>query len=214
MNSETPWLQAQDLSLYPCLSKGIDSNVYRIGDWVAKEYQRLSHDEVAAYVDLNRRASVALERTPYRTRINLNGVDTELVAETVVPVAWQGRSPSGKPMTFSRYVEATNLEKLLWRPEKFKAYADAELSTTSLRAFAERLNAFLWDEYPTRAQDELHYHTCMISRIFDQALGANGLYISKYNIKLEPTANPARINLIITDLALYIERVTRLQAAA
>lgn len=214
MDNESPWLQVHDLSLHLCLSKGIDSNVYRIGDWVAKEYQRLSFDEVAAYVDLNRRARVALERTPYRTWINLDGVETELVAETVVPVAWQGRSASGKPLTFSRYVEATNLEKLLWPPEKFTAYADVELSTPRLRAFAERLNAFLWDEYPTRGQDELHYHTCMISRRFDRTLGVDGLYISKYNIKLEPTSDPARINLIITDLALYIERVTGLQAAA
>jgi hypothetical protein len=77
-----------------------------------------------------------------------------------------------------------------------------------LREFAGRLNTYFWNEYPTRAQDELHYHVCMISRLLDEALGSAGLYISKYNVKLQPTSDRARIDLIVTDVALYIERVT------
>jgi hypothetical protein len=198
---------ADDLAAYPCLSTGIDSNVYRIGDYVAKEYQRMSLAEVERYVALQNGAAEFLRRSPYHATIQLRGVEIELVARSVVPVAWVGQSRSDKPLTFSPFVEATNLEKLLWRPEMFNAFADAQLTNPDLRNFAADLNAFFWSEYPTRCQDELHYHVCMLSRLLDRELGVSGLYISKYNVKLQPTA-PGRLDLIVTDLALYIERVT------
>jgi hypothetical protein len=201
-------LAALDLTKLPCLSKGIDSYVYRAEDVVLKEYQRLSGSEVDRYVALQNETCRVLRETPYRAKINLDGVATELVAEHAIPVDWVGRSRNGRPLTISKCVEATNLEKLLWRPEMFTAYADAELSHPALREFAGRLNAYFWNEYPTRAQDELHYHVCMISRLLDEALGTAGLYISKYNVKLKPTPDRARIDLIVTDVALYIERVT------
>lgn len=199
-------LAASDLIAYPRLSTGVDSNVFRIGDYVAKEYQRLDLAEVQRYAALQNGASEALRRFPYRATIDLRGRPTELVAASAVPVEWIGLSRAGKPLTFSRFVEATNLEKLLWKPDMFEPYARAELSDPRLRAFAADLNAFFWDEYPTRAQDELHYHTAMLSHWLDGALGVSGLYISKYNIKLHPGARD-RIDLIVTDLALYIERV-------
>jgi hypothetical protein len=201
-------LAALDLTKFPCLSKGIDSHVYRVGDVVVKEYQRLSASGVDRYVALQNETCRVLRETPYHAKIDLDGVATELVAEHAIPVDWVGRSWNGRPLTISRFVEATNLEKLLWRPEMFRAYADAELSDPALREFAGRLNAYFWNEYPTRAQDELHYHVCMISRLLGEALGSAGIYISKYNVKLQPTSDRARINLTITDVALYIERVT------
>lgn len=56
-------------------------------------------------------------------------------------------------------------------------------------------------------QDEFHYHICMLSRWLDHELGVWGLYVRKYNVKLQPVSGEARIDLIITDLALYIDRV-------
>jgi hypothetical protein len=148
-----------------------------------------------------------LRESPYQAVIDLGGVSTTLVAKQGVPVEWVGLSRNQKPMAVSAFVEATNLEKLLWRPEMFKTYADSELGSPQLREFAQRLNDFFWNEYPTRAQDELHYHVCMISRMLDRALNSRGLYISKYNVKLQPTPDAARVELIVTDIALYIERV-------
>lgn len=200
-------LSKADLNDYPCLSRGNDSFVWRIGDYVAKEYQHLPADEVARYTAFQNRAAEALREHPYRTTIKLNGRDTVLSAEQVIPVAWLGTSANGKPIAFSPFVEATNLEKLIWKPDMYRAYADRELFDRRLREFADTLNAYFWDEYPTRGQDEIHYHVCMISRRLDQLLGTNGLYISKYNVKLQPTLDPGHINLIITDTALYIDRV-------
>jgi len=207
-------LAQQDLTCFPCLSKGVDSIVYRIGPLVAKEYQRLSMEEVSRYVSLQNGASDILRKTPYRATINLDGAATEIVADDAIRVDWLGRSRDGKPLTFSRFVEATNLEKLLWRPEMFEPYAKAELRDPELLSFAARLNAYFWNEYPTRGQDEFHYHVCMISRLLDRTLGCEGLYISKYNVKLLPGSQGARIRLVVTDLALYIERVRLAPAVA
>jgi len=202
-----PWQEERELGAFPSLSKGIDSNVYRLGEWVAKEYQHLSIGEVQRYARFQNRARDVLARKPYKTSITFKGAATELVAERAVPVSWVGLSASGKPLTYSRFVEATNLEKLLWRPEKFEAYKKAEMTDSGLCSFASEMNAFFWNEYPTRVQDEFHYHVCMLSRRLDSELGTSGLYISKYNVKLEPDLARGRINLIVTDLALYIERV-------
>ena len=200
-------IASSDLSGFPRLSSGNDSFVYRIGDRVAKEYQTMAYPDVERYVALHNAAAAMLAGQPYRTEIKLAGVMTELVCDTIIPVEYLGCSRDNKPLALSRFVEATNLEKLLWRPERFEAYAEAELADPRLREFAARLNAYFWDEYPTRARDELHYHVCMISRLLDRMLGVSGCYISKYNVKLQP-AGGARIDLIITDLALYIDRVS------
>lgn len=201
-------IAVSDLSRFPRLSSGNDSFVYRIGDKVAKEYQTMAYADVERYVALHNAAAAMLADQPYRTEIKLAGAMTQLLCDTIIPVEYIGWSRHQKPLTISPFVEATNLEKLLWRPEMFQAYADAELSDPQLRAFAAGLNAFFWDEYPTRAQDELHYHVCMISRLLDRMLGVSGCYVSKYNVKLQPVPGEARIDLIITDLALYIDRVS------
>jgi hypothetical protein len=205
--TEVPRSIPLDLKSFPCLSNGNDSDVYRIGDQVAKEYQKLSFAEVDRYTSLQNGAVGALLLNPYEAEITIKGVRYSILASEVVPVDELALSSSGRPLTLSRYVEAPNLEKLLWRPEMFEKYARRELSDPLLRAFAFEMNAFFWSEYPTRAQDEFHYHSCMLSRFFDRVLGVFGCYISKYNIKLQPVPRESRINLIITDLALYIDRV-------
>lgn len=208
IQTEIPLLIPSDLKAFPCLSNGNDSNVYRIDDQVAKEYHKLSFADVARYTSLQNEAVEALLLNPYKTEITIKDVRYSISASQVVPVDELALSSSGLPLTLSRYVEAPNLEKLLWRPEMFEKYAQRELSDPPLVEFAYRMNAFFWNEYPTRAQDEFHYHTCMLSRFFDRVLGVFGCYISKYNIKLQPVPGELRINLIITDLALYIDRVT------
>ena len=196
-----------DLESYPCLSKGNDSNVYRIGNQVAKEYHALSYDEVARYVALQNQAVETIKLSRYQAQVKLKNVPHLIVAAEAIPVDELALSPSGRPLTLSRYVEAPNLEKLLWRPEMFEKYARTELSDPTLREFASDLNDFFWNEYPTRAQDEFNYHVCMLSRLLDRSLGVSGCYISKYNVKLRPVSDQSQIDLIITDLALYIDRV-------
>lgn len=199
---------ALDLQSFPCLSTGNDSNVYRIAGQVAKEYQKLSLDEVARYVALQNEAVKILRLNPYQTEIKIKGVTHLVVASEAIPVDELALSSAGRPLTLSRYVEAPNLEKLLWPPERFENYARTQLSDPMLLEFAFDMNAFFWNEYPTRAQDEFHYHVCMLSRLLDKALGVSGCYISKYNVKLQPIPAQSRIEMIITDLALYIDRVT------
>jgi hypothetical protein len=207
LQPEIPRSIAYDLKAFPCLSKGNDSNVYRLGDQVAKEYQKLPFADVARYTSLQNEAVEALLRNPYQTEITIKGVRYAISASQVVPVDELALSSSALPLTLSRFIEAPNLEKLLWRPDMFEKYVQRELSDPLLITFASEMNAFFWNEYPTRAQDEFHYHTCMLSRFFDRVLGVFGCYISKYNIKLQPVPVESRINLIITDLALYIDRV-------
>jgi hypothetical protein len=197
-----------DVESLPCLSKGNDSHVYRLGDRVVKVYQTLSFDEVARYTELQCAATALLARNPYEAEFAMNGVAHRVVASEVVPVDELAVSDSGRPLAFQRYVEAPNLEKLLWRPEMFEKYAQGQLADPSLRKFGYDMNAFFWNEYPTRAQDEFIYHVCMLSRRLDRELGVSGLYISKYNVKLRPSSGAPRIDLIVTDLALYIDRVT------
>lgn len=197
-----------DLESFPCLSKGNDSYVYRVGERVAKEYQKLSVEEVARYVRLQNAAAELLPRLQYRAEVKIKGVTHLVVASEAIPVEELAVSAAGRPLTLSRYVEPANLEKLLWRPEMFDGYARAQLSDPALLAFASEMNDFFWNEYPTRAQDEFHYHVCMLSRLLDRELGVSGCYISKYNVKLRPIPAETRIDLIITDLALYIDRLT------
>jgi len=196
-----------DLKSFPCLSTGNDSNVYRIRDQVAKEYHTLSFDKVARYVALQNEAVKALKLRPYQAEIKIKNVPHLVVVNEAIPVNELALSASGRPLTLSRYVEAPNLEKLLWRPEMFEKYAQTQLSDPALLKFAFDMNSFFWTEYPTRAQDEFHYHICMLSRLLDRWLGVSGCYISRYNVKLRPVLNQPRIDLIITDLALYIDRV-------
>jgi hypothetical protein len=47
----------------------------------------------------------------------------------------------------------------------------------------------------------------MLSRLLDRALGVAGLYIGKYNAKLAPVPGERRIDMTITDLAVYLDRI-------
>lgn len=196
-----------NLQDYPRLSTGNDSNVYRIGDQVAKEYQKLGFAEVARYADLQNRAAQALAAMDYRAEIPMRGETITLAAVEAIVVDDLRLSSSGLPLTLSKFVPEANVEKLMWRPDRYREWADRELTDAAPRAFADDLNAFFWDEYPTRVRDEIHYHLAMLSHRLDEVLGVSGLYISKYNAKLRPrTASPG-LDMIVTDVALYIDRV-------
>jgi hypothetical protein len=187
------------------LSEGNDSNVYRVGDRVAKEYHSLSFEAVRRYIELLHAAVELLPRLGYAAEIRVRGERRMLTASRAIPVDALGRSDTGRPLTLSCYIEAPNLEKIMYRPDAFAKYADAELHDPQLRAFGADLNDLFWTEYPTRVQDEFHYHVCMLSRLLDRELGVGGLYIGKYNAKLAPVADG--IDLTITDLAVYIDRI-------
>jgi hypothetical protein len=202
-----PHAEELKLEAYPRISTGNDSTVYIVGEYVAKEYQTLSFAEVERYVALLNAAAEAIPRLRYETRFPIRGVPHTLAAVEAVPVERLTRSASGKPLTLSRFVEAPTLEKLMWRPERFEQYAREQISHPGLRAFGTELNALFREEYPTRVQDEVHYHVCMLSRLLDRELGVDGLYIGKYNAKLRPVDGQPRIELIVTDLAVYIDRV-------
>ncbi|MDQ3933290.1 MAG: arginine--tRNA ligase [Actinomycetota bacterium] len=204
---EAPPLIGVDFESGKRLSVGNDSDVYRFGDVVAKVYKKLSFDEVARYVALQNAAVDALKRLRYRAEVRIRGVPHTITAIAGVPVYRLGVSRAGRPVTLSRYVAAPNLEKIMFRPEAFAKYADAELTDPRLREFGSDLNFLFWNEYPTRVQDEFHYHLCMLSRLLDRELGVGGLYIGKYNAKLRPVEGKPRIDLIITDISVYIDRI-------
>lgn len=196
-----------DLESGERLSTGNDSNVFRLGDVVAKEYQTLTFEEVERYVELQNEAARLLPGLRYTAELPIRGVQHTITAREGIPVDELGVSRSGLPLTLSRYVSAPNLEKIMYRPEKFAEYARGVSLAPDVHEFASDLNALFWDEYPTRVQDEFHYHVCMLSRLLDRELGVSGLYIAKYNVKLEPVRGRPQIDLIVTDVALYIDRV-------
>jgi hypothetical protein len=196
-----------DLESHERISTGNDSHVYLVGDRVAKEYQNITLQEVERYVELQNRAAAVLPASVYTAEFQIRGLSHRITAAEVVPVNEVGRSRSGKPLALSRYVEGPNLEKIMFRPEAFAEYAGRSLSTPQLREFGYDLNSIFWSEYPTRVQDEFHYHVCMLSRHLDRKLGVSGLYISKYNVKLLPVPGERQIDMVVTDIALYIDRV-------
>lgn len=196
-----------DLGAHERISTGIDSDVYLVGDRVAKEYQRLTFDDVERYAELQNGAAAVLPTAEYSAEISIRGVPHMIRAAEAIPVDDVGLSRSGKPLTLSRYVEGPNLEKIMYRPEDFAAYAWKFLRDPQLRELGFDLNNVFWSEYPTRVQDEFHYHVCMLSRHLDRELGVSGLYISKYNVKLRPVSGARQIDLVVTDLALYIGRI-------
>jgi hypothetical protein len=198
---------ALSLSAYPCLSKGNDSYVYKVGERVAKEYQKLSFDEVARYVRLQNAAVGAVAELGYTAEFRMQDLSCELRVVEAVPVHELTISSSGRPLTFSRFVPEPNVEKLMWRPERYREWAVRELPDRRLRAFADDLNLFFWNEYPTRVRDEIHYHLAMLSHRLDALLGVSGLYISKYNAKLRPHGERPGLEMIVTDIALYIDRL-------
>jgi hypothetical protein len=189
------------------LSKGNDSNVYRLGDQVAKEYHTLPFGAVQRYVELHDAAVEALPRIGYEAELKIGGARHRLTAQQGIAVDELGVSAGGRPLTLSRYVEAPNLEKIMYRPAAFAKYAQAELVDPVLRAFGSEMNALFWNEYPTRVQDEFHYHLCMLSGLLDRELGVRGLYIGKYNAKLAPAPDEPGVDLTITDIAVYIDRI-------
>ena len=189
------------------ISTGNDSNVYRLGARVAKEYQRLSFADVERYVGLQNAAAEVIPALGYAADISIRGLRYTLTVSKAVPVEALGLSRAGRPLTLSRYVEAPNLEKIMYRPDAFAKYARTDLRDPELKTFGFYLNGLFWSEYPTRVQDEFHYHVCMLSRLLDRELDVSGLYIGKYNAKLAPVSRERRIDLTITDLAVYIDRV-------
>ena len=52
-----------------------------------------------------------------------------------------------------------------------------------------------------------HYDAETIHRILDEGLGTFGIYIGKYNTKIKPDLDHARLTFIITDLCVYMERL-------
>jgi len=67
--------------------------------------------------------------------------------------------------------------------------------------------AVLRSLYPERYAGPRHGGVCMLSRRFGRELGISGYYISSNNVKLEPVPGGERINLILTDIALHVDRL-------
>lgn len=195
-----------DLSTAEKVATGNDSIVYRAGDRAMKEYQKLSFDEVARYVELHNRAMAALERLQYTAQFPIRGV-AHTIDTRGIPVDEIGLSPAGRPVAVSEWVEAANLDKLLQKPELFAEHAKKQISNPSLRQFGLAMNALFGEENPTRVQDEFIYHVSILSRLLDRELGVFGVYIGKYNAKLVPHDAEPRITLVITDIAVYIDRL-------
>lgn len=196
-----------DLRYAEQLADGSDSVVYRLGGMVAKEYKRLSLEAVSRYVDLQNAAAELLARLDYRAELSLWGTRYALVVGEAVPVDHLGVSSAGRPVTLSRYVAAPNLAKIESRPDAFARYARAHLTDPRVRELGHRLNALLWQESSALVHEELEYHLDMLSRRLDRELGVSGLHVGKPNVKLMPGGQPRTIELVLTDVAVFIERV-------
>ena len=91
------------------------------------------------------------------------------------------------------------------RPPAYQAWANRQLADDKLHTLCADINDLFWNEYPTRVQDEFHYHVSMLSRFFGGRLSVDNLYISPYNVKVLPAVDG--YELVVTDLALYIDRL-------
>ena len=100
-----------------------------------------------------------------------------------------------------------NLDRLTQRPEQFALYPLSRVASLDQRRFFIRLNRLFFTELPTRVQDEFHYHADIVSRLLDRELGVFGLYIGKYNVKILPDLAGQRLTLLVTDLAVYLDRL-------
>lgn len=204
---EIPQLIDIEVQDYLRISTGNDSNVWVVGDQVAKEYPRMSFDDVARYVALMNRAVEVIPRLGYSAPITIDGVGHSLSVVGAVPVERLGVSRQGTPRSLSTFVDGPCLEKVMYPPQSYVEYARREIRDEGLRKFGAALNCTFWCEYPTRVQDEFHYHMAMLSRRLDNVLGVSGLYIGKYNAKLAPGPQPRSIAVTVTDLAVYIDRI-------
>jgi hypothetical protein len=119
------------------------------------------------------------------------------------------QSPEGRPTTVSAYVPEPNLDWLTAPTDRFAQHPMTGIEPGSA-SFLCRLNEHFNRERPTRLRDEFEYHLCMLSRLLDYNLGAFGLYIGKYNVKLRRESDSA-LALVVTDVAVYIPRVVRSQ---
>jgi hypothetical protein len=188
------------------LAGGNDSDVFLCDSLVYKEYHRLDEDRVCRYADLVNEGAGALERLGYTGIIQIESVGYQFQFRGL-PVRQAGMGPRGRAMTVSDYICEPNLDKLTQRPEHFAAYPIGRVPSLEQRRFFVRLNRLFFTELPTRVQDEFHYHTDIVSRLLDAELGVFGIYIGKYNIKLLPDLQDRTLTLVVTDLAVYIERL-------
>jgi len=191
------------------IAEGNDSDVYRVDDDVVKEYRELTRRQVERYVELCARAREVLAGSPYVAELPLEGKRWTASVRELVPIDRLDTAPAGHPITVSRYVGAPNLARLMLPPQAFAEYAEAELVDPDLRAFGERINAALWhgSAAATILKEELEYHVAQLSSVLCAELGVSGLYVGLPNVKLQAGAGERRIDLILTDVALFVDRV-------
>lgn len=188
------------------LAGGNDSDVFLYDSLVYKEYHRLDVERVARYAQLVNDGVAALDRLAYRGVIKIESVEYTCEFRGL-PVQRAGMGPRGRAVTVSDYVREPNLDRLTQRPEQFALYPLGRIASLDQRRFFIRLNRLFFTELPTRVQDEFHYHTDIVSRLLDRELGVIGLYIGKYNVKILPDLAGQKLTLLVTDLAVYIDRL-------
>ncbi|HEX7955378.1 MAG TPA: hypothetical protein VF508_00405 [Pyrinomonadaceae bacterium] len=189
------------------IAEGNDSHVYLCGGDVYKEYLRLSFEQVDRYASLVNEAVAVIERLGYGGHIRVDGVGYDLHFKGLAARA-VGVGPRGRALIRSEFIPHPNLDKLTQRPEHFAKYPLDRVPSREDRDFFRRLNQLFYEEMPTRVQDEFHYHVDIISRLLDRELGVFGVYIGKYNAKILPDLDARRLTLLVTDLAVYLERLT------
>jgi len=189
------------------IASGNDSDVYRKGDRVYKDYRRLTFDQVARYVELMNKGVSVVGSFKHETPIRIGRTEYAVATEGV-GVDQLGVGPAGRPMSVSEYVPEPNLDRLLQPSRVLRSGLQERLGyDAGALSFLLRLNDVLRTENPTRVQDQFHYCLAVLDRSLDRALHVSGLFIGKYNAKLRVSPRKKHILLVITDLALYIDRV-------
>ena len=189
------------------VATGNDSCVYRHCGIAVKEYFSATAEHVNQYCQTMNRCVSVIDAVNYGFTLTILGelYDVKFQAVQIDEVT---TSPAGKPVTYSRYICEPNLDWLTSPEDHFVTYAP-QVGDSRNWEFFRALNAYFNSERPTRLRDEFEYHLCMLSRILDFHLGTFGLYIGKYNVKLQPDLAGKRLTLVVTDVAVYLSRVVR-----
>ena len=188
------------------IAEGNDSHVYRNGCTVYKQYIRLTRTDVMRYVNLVNRATHVINECKYSPSIPIAGKQFN-IRFCGTPILDVSEDIDGYPVTLAPYIATPNLDKLCQHPDMYATFAHSLTLGNKEAEFFTFLNKLFYDELPTRTLDEFLYHIDILSRILDQHFGTFGIYIGKYNTKINLNLEETQITFVITDLSVYIDRL-------
>jgi hypothetical protein len=200
-------LSPNDLSDVRLVAKGNDSHVHRIGGKAIKVYRLLNPGTLERYLSVLPHANDLIRNYEYQRRL-LIGSGSFRIRFDAIDIEDRG-TLDGISYTVSPYSSYPNLDVLSWPKHLFETYIQRSFAhaTDETVSFLAQLNLVFLNERPSRLYDEFLFAVDLLSRRIDAQFGHNGHYIGKYNAKVVPDISAGQITLLITDTAVYIDRV-------